>query len=414
MTGTSVEISSTPRAEWPRDLLDVPALEREGWRSTPFREFVLKVHSRCNLACPYCYVYSMADQTWRGRPAMMSADTVAAAGRRIAEHALTHSLDSVHIVLHGGEPLLAGAARLADTLTTLRDALAPATAPRFAVQTNGVLLDEEMLAVFREHDVRVGVSLDGPVAAHDRNRRTVAGRGTHADVTRALRLLGSDAYRPLFAGLLCVVDLDNDPVAVYEDLLTYGPPTVDFLLPHANWDTPPPGRRAGPNDDAPHAAWLIAVFDRWYAATWRETEIRLFVEIIDLLLGGRSRVETVGLSPAAVLVIETDGAIEQVDALKSAYEGAAALGLSVFEDAFDLALRHPSVVARQIGAAALADTCLGCEVGGICGGGFYPHRYRAGAGFRNPSVYCADLLVLIRHISGRVRADLAGARRPAH
>jgi uncharacterized protein len=43
----------------------------------------------------------------------------------------------------------------------------------------------------------------------------------------------------------------------------------------------------------------------------------------------------------------------------------------------------------------------------VCGGGLYPHRYRSGAGFRHPSVYCADLMKLITHVSDRVRGDVA-------
>ena len=38
----------------------------------------------------------------------------------------------------------------------------------------------------------------------------------------------------------------------------------------------------------------------------------------------------------------------------------------------------------------------------ICGGGYFPHRYRSGSGFRNPSVYCADLQRVITHIAARV------------
>jgi uncharacterized protein len=51
----------------------------------------------------------------------------------------------------------------------------------------------------------------------------------------------------------------------------------------------------------------------------------------------------------------------------------------------------------------------------VCGGGLYPHRYRAGAGFRHPSVYCADLTKLIAHVRGRVLNDvtrLSTARSP--
>lgn len=55
-------------SEWPDGHLRVEPLEDRGWRPAPFQQFVLKLHSRCNLACDYCYVYQMADQTWRSRP----------------------------------------------------------------------------------------------------------------------------------------------------------------------------------------------------------------------------------------------------------------------------------------------------------------------------------------------------------
>lgn len=67
---------------------------------------------------------------------------------------------------------------------------------------------------------------------------------------------------------------------------------------------------------------------------------------------------------------------------------------------------HPAIVARQIGPAALCRTCRSCPINAICGAGNYPHRYRAGSGFLNPSVYCADLRRLIGHIRDRVLADL--------
>ena len=106
-------------------------------------------------------------------------------------------------------------------------------------------------------------------------------------------------------------------------------------------------------------------------------------------------------------MVETDGVIKQLDSLSSAYPGAADTGRHVTTDPFDAALDHPTTVARQIGAAALPATCQACPVMRICGGGLYPHRYRSGTGFRNPSVYCADLLRLITHIRDRVASDIA-------
>ena len=74
----------------------------------PLSQFVLKVHSRCDLACDHCYVYEAADQSWRGRPMAISDEVISRTARRIADHAAAHGLGIVQVVLHGGEPLLAG------------------------------------------------------------------------------------------------------------------------------------------------------------------------------------------------------------------------------------------------------------------------------------------------------------------
>lgn len=372
----------------------------ESSRATvPFRQFVLKVHSRCNLSCDYCYVYELADQSWRSQPRAMSRAVVDRTAQRIAEHARQHRLRDVWIVLHGGEPLLAGADRLASVVETLRAAV-PAQV-HVSVQTNGTLLDAAFLALFEDLGVTVGVSLDGDAAATARHRRDPHGRSSHQLVVEALGLLRSDRWRARYGGLLCTVDVRNDPTRTYEALLEHEPPMIDLLLPHATWTAPPPWAGA-----TPYADWLIAVFDRWYGAPVRETGVRLFEEILSLVLGGHSRSEAIGLSPVDILVVETDGRLEQADSLKVAYDGAPATGLNVVDHPLDAALDHPGILARQRGIDGLAATCRACPVVTVCGGGMYAHRYRAGTGFDNPSVYCADLRRLIDHIVGRVRADL--------
>ncbi len=160
---------------------------------------------------------------------------------------------------------------------------------------------------------------------------------------------------------------------------------------------------------SPYADWLIEVFDDWYPKP--QTKIRMFEEIMHLLLGGSSDSEVVGLARARMVVIETDGSIEQEDTLKVAYDGATATGLHVARDSLDAALLLPQIVARQIGDQALSAQCRACPVRAVCGGGLYSHRYREGTGFFNPSVYCPDLLALISHIREQLRADLATRRR---
>jgi uncharacterized protein len=390
-------------ARWPLLELDVPKIRAAGHPAVPFQQFILKVHSRCNLACSYCYVYEMADQGWRGLPQRMSQPVASQAVERIAEHARRHDLGSVDVILHGGEPLLAGAAWLDWLVGALRAAV-PARV-NVTVQTNGTLLDTEMLDTLARLNITVGVSLDGDAAATARHRRYANGRSSYDAVTAGLDRLRSPAYRDSYAGILCTIDVSNDPVATYESLLDFSPPALDLLLPHANWSLAPPGTG--------YASWLTRVFERWYTAPRQETRIRLFSEMIQLILGQAGAVEGLGLAPSTVIVVDTDGAIKQLDLLSSTYPGAADIGLNVATATFDDALDHPTTVARQMGADALATECQACPVLSVCGGGLYPHRYRAGDGFRNPSVYSADLKQLITHVQDRVLPDVAVAVRSA-
>ena len=49
--------------------------------------FVLKVVSRCNLNCTYCYVYNKGDATWKDRPVVMREDVLERALDRTEESA---------------------------------------------------------------------------------------------------------------------------------------------------------------------------------------------------------------------------------------------------------------------------------------------------------------------------------------
>lgn len=368
----------------------------------PFREFVLKVHSRCDLACDHCYVYEHADQSWSTRPRTISDEAISWTARRLAEHATTHALPSVTVILHGGEPLLAGPARLRRVCEELGSALNGIAELDLRIHTNGVQLSPRYLDLFDEFHVRVGISLDGDRAANDRHRRFANGRSSHPMVMRAVELLREERYRHLDLGLLCTVDIHNDPVAVHDALAGLEPPLVDFLLPHATWDDPPPRPDGSPTA---YADWLLTVFDRW-TEQGRPMPVRMFASVLSSLNGGPSLTESLGLAPTDLVVIETDGQLEQVDSLKSAYEGAAATGFDVFHHTFDEVAAHPGVRARQLGLAGVSETCRRCPVVRSCGGGLYTHRYRSdsGPGFDNPSVYCADLAALIRGIEERTAA----------
>ena len=68
---------------------------------------LLKVASRCNIDCSYCYVYHMGDHGWLRQPKMMSPQTCMAVGSALNELAFGYG-HQFAVVLHGGEPLLLG------------------------------------------------------------------------------------------------------------------------------------------------------------------------------------------------------------------------------------------------------------------------------------------------------------------
>jgi uncharacterized protein len=371
----------------------------------PFRQYILKVHSRCDLDCDHCYVYKHADQSWRRRPLELDEATAVRVAERIAEHAKTHQLPEITVILHGGEPLLYGLERTRALLTLLRAEISPETRLDLRIHTNAVQLDTAFLDLFNAFEVSVGVSLDGDRAANDLHRLFATGRTSHPQVLRALELLRRPEYRDRYAGILCTIDLRNDPIAVYEALAAEQPARVDLLLPHATWDRPPLRLNGRPDE---YAAWFNTVYDRW-SADGRRFAIRTFDSVLGALRGEPSQTEALGLSPAAFVTIETDGTIEQADSLKTAYPGAPETGLNVLEHSLDEACAHEGITARQGGTADLCAICQACPVVEICGGGLYAHRYRSGNGFDNPSVYCEDLKGLIGHVSESAHSAQATA-----
>ncbi len=292
----------------------------------------------------------------------------------------------------------------------LHSALASKCRLDLRIHTNGIRLNEQFCELFAEYGVKVGISLDGDQTANDRHRRYADGRSSYGHVTRAIGLLQTERFRPLFAGLLCTIDIANDPIVVYDALMSLRPPRVDFLLPHATWDDPPVRTQAAGSE---YADWLIAIFNRWLA-DGQPFGIRTFESIISTLTGGPPLTEALGLTPSDLAVVETDGSYEQVDSLKKAFSGAPETGLNVFADPLDTVARHPGIVARQQGLAGLSETCQACPVVTSCGGGLYTHRYGSAAGsgpapryfqttgFAYPSVYCPDLFTLITHIESRL------------
>ena len=360
---------------------------------------LLKVTSRCNIDCTYCYVYNLGDLGWSRQPKRMSNETCTAVSKQLSELAFLEG-HCFAVVLHGGEPLLLGRRGLEYIISKLRSSLPSSFS--IGVQTNGTLLSDDIIDLCYANDVTISVSLDGPRHIHDRNRVSFDEDGTFDLVMEGLRLLQSHpSGHRVFSGILAVVDPASDPREVYSFFKELNPPSLDFIYKDGNHSRLPPGKSSASTTE--YGYWMTRLLEI-YVSDLNPIRIRILDDMIKLVLGGAGTKEGVGITDYGMLVIDTDGSITKNDTLKSSYDGA-----DRFAETWSVHTHRLSdIVYSSVFAEAVAmqrpssDICLGCSEVGVCGGGMTLHRWSDANGYSNPSVYCADQMLVIKKIRGLV------------
>lgn len=365
----------------------------------PVREYVLKVASRCNLDCDYCYEYHHGDETWRLSRKLISPEIYEEVARKIATHSKTHGLNFVSVALHGGEPLLLGDKRLARIASTLRRTIeVTGTHLTLNMQTNGLLITDAIAEVIRDQEINVGISLDGGRSANDRHRLDHSGKSSYERVLAGIETLRRIAPERA-SGILSVIDIQNDPIETFDSLAALGLSSIDFLLPHYNWNRPPPGHDGV---EAPYGEWLGAIWNAWINGRHSDVRIRFLDNIVARLVGHPGLYEQMSDAPVQLITINPNGDFEGVDTLKSTGSGVQKTGLNITRHDIDEVLLHPLYAFRQDWQKALPTACVNCSIKSICTGGYIPHRFKSETGFNNPSVYCRD----IQHIVGMVETTV--------
>jgi radical SAM/SPASM domain FxsB family protein len=350
-----------------------------------FSSALLKVASRCNLNCDYCYVYQHADQSWRTQPAFMSDDTVDAFARRLDEYVRRRDIPDFSVTFHGGEPLLAGAERLVAIASRIRAGVTSSCDVDFSLQTNATLVDKDVVARLEEAGILVSLSLDGPRSANDRHRLDHAGRTSFEAVVSALALLKG---RPIFQGVIAVIDPAVPPRELFEFFAELNLPRLDLLLPDATHERRPQGRDAEPDL---YYHWLQEAFKLWFEE-FSSIPIRWFDALLASRAGIPSPTDAMGLGALSLLVIDTDGSYTDHDVFKITRLGPS-LGVHLSDITFDALAEHPSLRAHahRLTLEGLAEECRRCPVVEACGGGSVMHRWHPQRGLDAPTVYCREL-----------------------
>lgn len=353
---------------------------------TAITTFILKIASRCNLACTYCYMFEGVDQSWRDLPVFMEIGTVRQVFEDIVEYGASSGLKSVSIVLHGGEPLLYPPGHLR-TLFELGEGILNSAGirPIYSVQTNGTILRPDTLELLVSNRVGIGVSMDLSDASHDTHRVDKRGRGTSQAVADGIETIrhASNLNEP--SGALFVIDPTVQPREAFARIEDLGIAFVDVLLPDETWETASPEAL-----ERRYRDWLIEFFDL-YVKRQRSFQIRWFQTAMKLAVGGIWGSDSLGLNSAGTVIVETNGAYQYHDVLRTAGEQVNVTGQLAGGRGLRIVQEQPTMQLMMRKSAGLPLACRGCAVVQICGGGHIAHRYSENALFNNPSVYCGAI-----------------------
>lgn len=154
------------------------------YKSVAYSTMIKPIGSLCNMDCHYCY-YLDKKRFYPTAPARMTDEVLELYVRTYIQ---SNQADVITFAWHGGEPLLAG-------VDFYRKAIAYQQQYKGSkqidnvLQSNGLFIDREWCAFFKEHNFLIGISIDGPKEVHDAYRIDKGGKPTFDRVMESFRLL---------------------------------------------------------------------------------------------------------------------------------------------------------------------------------------------------------------------------------
>ena len=172
------------------------------------RSFYLHMTDACNFRCTYCY----AKAETKGRT--MSFPVAA----RIIDRVVAEiPFEELYFEFHGGEPLLMK--EEIDAIVRYGKSAGKGKRIHFSLQTNGSLLDDEVIRWAKHWKVQVGISIDGPASVHDLHRKMPDGSGTFTKVWKSIQRAWQGGLEP---GFMAVINEGADYLKAYEFFVSSG------------------------------------------------------------------------------------------------------------------------------------------------------------------------------------------------
>ncbi|HEY8478089.1 MAG TPA: anaerobic sulfatase maturase [Chloroflexota bacterium] len=351
------------------------------------------VSTDCNLDCAYCYYRESLEGTRvRRRISLEMLDRFMA---QYMEYVADVGVAS--IAWQGGEPTLAGLSFFEHVVALEAHYARPGTTIANALQTNGVLLDDDWGAFLKRYHFLVGVSVDGPRAIHDRLRTYKSGRGSFDHVMRGVQVLRRHGV-PYNA--LCVLGPHNvdHPVELMRFFRQEGFSHVQFI-PAMDFQATEPYKPAGylitPEQ---YGAFLQAAFDEWYQEGRPTLSVRIFDNFLQNALGLPAELCVHNARCDAGVVVEYNGDVYPCDFY---VHPDWKLG-NVLEQPLREIVSSAALQAFVHQKHPLPQACQRCEWLSLCKSGCPRNRASADHG-PTPDYFCAAYKAFFAHADTRLQ-----------
>jgi uncharacterized protein len=323
------------------------------------RLIILQPTPYCNINCSYCYLGHRDDKR-------LMSDAVIEALREKIFRRLSPQSEPI-VVWHAGEPTAAPIGWYEHAYERLLDVAPPRTS--FAMQSNGIAINDKWIDLFRRTNTNVSLSIDGPQRFHDARRRTRNGKPTWQLAINALKRLQNAGFDPSVITVLHPDGLDC-PETYYAFYRDHGVTQVSFSvdeLEGANKSS----SFAGKDFKPAITAFLIQMLELAYRDNF-PLHIRE-VERIAQMLAGVKLSENEQVDPWAALVVAADGSVstfspEFMEMKAPAYDDFV-FGNILDGNLNDFAQRVSFLRASSEIAMGLSACKASCRHFAVCGGG---------------------------------------------
>lgn len=259
--------------------------------------------SLCNMRCQYCFYANITNLREVASFGIMEPGITEKVIENI--YADLEPGDRLILAFQGGEPTMAGLAYFRHFVRTA-EAGKKKVHVEYALQTNGLLLDDEWCEFLAEHRFLVGVSLDILPENHDAVRLDSKGAGTYQRVLKSIRLL---ERHHVDYNVLCTLtnQVARHPRKVWNQIMKLDLKYVQFTPCLDELDRP--GESAYALTPARFSGFYKEIFDLWYQEfrEGRYRSIKLFDDVIQLMAHGIETACGICGRCQPQIIVEADG-----------------------------------------------------------------------------------------------------------